>query len=180
MTDRLLILVVGVVALLGGIYLSSLHRTTAYPPSLAPVSEDLVGQLRPDFKLGNIDGQFVTPQDFEGSTLLINFWATWCEPCIREMPMLSDLQTSLGPDGLQVVGIALDDVQAARNHVEKLGINYPILVGGADVIATSHAYGNGSGVLPYTVLVDRKGFVRWQYAGEIEREFVTDILTTIN
>jgi len=106
--------------------------------------------------------------------VLLNFWATWCEPCRREMPMLMEFHDQYAAQGLEVVGIALDDVQKARDFTNELGIGYTILVGGGDVMQTSHAYGNVDGVLPYSVLVDRGGIIRWQYIGEIPRaEFIT-------
>lgn len=90
--------------------------------------------------------------------------------------MLMDLQRRYGTDGLQVVGIALDDAQTASNFVETYGISYPILLGLEDVFDTSAAYGNKDGVLPYSVLVDKSGVVRWQYAGIIQHEKITDLL----
>jgi peroxiredoxin len=136
----------------------------------------LVGSQRPDFRLGSTTGEVVTAADYPGKTLLINFWATWCEPCRREMPMLVDLQGEYGPEGLQVVGIALDDVQDVRDFVHKYGISYPVLVGAGDVMATSAAYGNLDGVLPYSVLVDSDGIIRWQYVGEIPRTAAISLL----
>ena len=90
--------------------------------------------------------------------------------------MLMDLQREHGPEGLQIVGIALDDVQSARNFVEKYGITYPILLGATDVMDTSAAYGNLEGVLPYSVLVDKDGVIRWQHAGEIRPAEISRLL----
>jgi len=177
--QRLAIILVAVVALTAGVYLSSRQQALEFPVSLAPLSSNLVGSQRPDFRLGSSTGEFVTPHDFSGKTLLINFWATWCEPCRREMPMLTELQAEYGPAGLQVVGIALDDVQSVREFVQKLGINYPILVGETDVIETNRNYGNATGMLPYSVLVDSEGIIRWQYAGEIEHVEISGILSKI-
>lgn len=141
-----------------------------------PSNISLIGVPRPDFRLGSNRGEFVTPADFTGKTLLINFWATWCPPCRHEMPMLVDLQREHGSKGLQVVGIALDDVQSARDFAENYGITYPILLGAADVMETSAAYGNLEGVLPYSVLVDKNGVIRWQHAGEIKPEDIAGLL----
>jgi len=90
--------------------------------------------------------------------------------------MLMDLQRQYGSAGLQVVGIALDDAQSARDFVNTYGISYPILVGSNDVFTTSAAYGNAEGVLPYSVLIDKTGVVRWQYAGIIPHEKISDLL----
>jgi peroxiredoxin len=85
------------------------------------------------------------------------------------MPMLSELHGEYAGQGLRVLGIALDDVQPARDFVTELGIAYPVLVGMADVMATSRAYGNRAGLLPYSVLIDRDGVVRWSRLGELTR-----------
>ena len=170
---------VAIAALLAGFYLSARYYAEPLPASLLSPGGNLIGEQRPDFHLGSSTGEFVTPGDFSGKTLLINFWATWCVPCRREMPMLVDLQTEYGPEGLQVVGIALDDVQSVRDFVTKYGISYPILVGEADVMSTNAAYGNVEGVLPYSVLVDKDGIIRWQYTGEIQADDVSKLLSEL-
>jgi len=178
---QLAVTLVAMAALLAGFYLSARHfaeptgtAITADPGQLS--NSNLVGRQRPDFRLGSSKGGFVSPADFEGNTLLINFWATWCAPCRHEMPMLMDLQTKHGPEGLQVIGIALDDIQSARDFVETYGITYPILLGATDVMNTSVAYGNTEGVLPYSVLVDSSGIIRWQYAGKIKSQEISSLL----
>ena len=179
---QLLVILVAIMALLAGFYLSARHFAEPTGIAAATVSPgqlpngDLIGTLRPDFRLGNNKGEFVTPADIEGKTLLIKFWATWCAPCRHEMPMLMDLQRKHGAEGLQVVGIALDDVQSARDFAEKYGITYPILLGAADVMDTSAEYGNLDGVLPYSVLVDRNGIIRWQYGGKIRPNDISRLL----
>jgi len=139
----------------------------AYPATAAP-SGELIGSPRPDFSLGGTNGEIIRAADFDGQVLLVNFWATWCAPCREEMPMLAELDAQLAPEGFRVVGIALDDVAQARDFIESLGIEYPVMVGGADVMAVSQAYGNRTGLLPYSVLVDREGRIRWARMGVLE------------
>jgi thiol-disulfide isomerase/thioredoxin len=131
-------------------------------------AEEMVGQRRPDYTLGGGGGERVSAADFDGSVVLVNFWATWCAPCREEMPMLAGLYREHVGSGLQLVGIALDDVQAAREFAAELGIDYPILVGSTDVMAVVRLYGNVSGVLPYSVLIDREGMIRWTRLGALE------------
>lgn len=176
MTQRIAIMLVAVTALMAGLYLSASFNRPAPAPVFSAVNSDLVGSYRPDFRLGSSTGGFVTPADYAGKTLLINFWATWCVPCLKEMPMLMELQAEYGVAGLQIIGIALDDVQSVRDFVDELGISYPILVGATDVMETNRAYGNVAGMLPFSVLVDKDGIIRWQYAGEIQRNTITTIL----
>lgn len=168
--NMVLILVVAVLATLAGVLTG---RALQQDPNQGPAAEGpdaLLGQPRPPFTLGASDGRRVSASDFDGQVLLVNFWATWCAPCREEMPMLNEVHAAYAPAGLAVVGIALDDVQRARDFAESLGIDYTILVGAQDVMATGLAWGNRAGLLPYTVLVDRDGVVRWTHLGELKRD----------
>lgn len=176
---RLLVNLVALTALMTGFYLSARYFSEPVAVSQPVAAGDLIGRIRPDFNLGSNKGRSMTAADFSGKTLLINFWATWCGPCRQEMPMLMDLQRQYGSEGLQIVGIALDDAQSASSFVKTFGITYPILVGLDDVFSTSSAYGNAEGVLPYSVLVDKNGIVRWQYAGIIQEEKITSLLSDL-
>jgi peroxiredoxin len=170
-------LILAAVALLGmaGGFLTFRHLDSGSAPASAPVA-DIVGAVRPDYTLGASDGRLVSPSEFDGSVVLVNFWATWCKPCIKEMPMLSDIQETMGQQGLQVVGIALDDVQRARDFAAEIGVEYPILVGSTDVMVVARNYGNLSGMLPYSVLIGRDGVVRWTHLGElVESELKSNI-----
>lgn len=93
--------------------------------------------------------------------------------------MLMDLQRQYGSTGFQVVGIALDDREKVKSFVSTYGISYPILVGESDVFETSADYGNTEGVLPYSVLIDDTGVIRWRYAGLLREDQVTDILSDL-
>ena len=174
--QRLALVLVAVFALTAGLYLSAKLNTSQPPIPNKPVNHDLVGKQQPDFALFDNNGNTVTNEAFAGKTTLINFWATWCVPCREEMPMLMELHTEYAEHGFQVVGIALDDVQQVNKFINEIGISYPILVGEADVMATSAAYGNVTGVLPYSVLVDKNGVIRWQYAGEVDRDEISQLL----
>lgn len=118
---------------------------------------NLQGKLAPDFELQSLDGNSVHLSDFRGKAVLLNFWATWCEPCKIEMPWFVDLQKQYGPEGLQVVGIAMDDAspQDISKFAKDLGVNYPILIG-KEAVGT--AYG-GVQFLPSTFYIGRDGKV---------------------
>ena len=176
---RLVVTLVSITALLAGFYLSARYYAQPIPGFQPPSGGSLIGSLRPDFELGSNQGELVSVADYAGKTILINFWATWCAPCREEMPMLMDLQRKHGANGLQVVGIALDDVNSVNSFVQTYGISYPILVGEADVFKTSAAYGNQEGVLPYSVLIDKKGIIRWQYAGIIKHKDINEKLSDL-
>lgn len=128
-----------------------------------------VGDPHPGFRHGGVDGEWVDAKDFADRLMLVNFWATWCAPCRREMPVLQAANDRYGAD-LAVVGLAIDDLAAVREFVTELDIQYPIAAGNADVMATQRAWGNSAGALPYTVLVDRAGVIRWQHLGEVSAD----------
>ena len=140
----------------------------AATPSLS--ADDLLGQRRPDFTLSDSNGVPVSASDFEGDVWLVNFWATWCAPCVEEMPMLSQLQQEYAGQGVKIVGIALDDTERASQFASNMAISYPILVGQADVVVTGRRYGNNTGMLPFSVLIDAKGIIRWTRLGPLTRE----------
>jgi peroxiredoxin len=173
--QALLLTLVGLAGVAAGIAVSWKLSQQQDLPQL-PAPDTIIGQPAPPFTLGSSTGARVSTGDFGGQLLLVNFWATWCTPCIEEMPMLQALQTEYADKGLQVIGIALDDVQRARDFAEDLGISYPVLLGATDVMLTARQWGNSSGQLPYTVLVDRDGIVRWTRLGILTRQTLTDEL----
>ncbi len=114
-------------------------------------------KVAPDFSLQSIDGRTTHLSDFRGKAVLLNFWATWCGPCKIEMPWFVDLQNQYGSQGLQIVGVAMDD--ASKEDIGKfakdMGVNYPILIGKESV---GDQYG-GVPALPESFLISRDGKV---------------------
>ena len=115
----------------------------------------LSGQPAPDFTLTTLDGKTMKLSDLRGKAVLLNFWATWCEPCKVEMPWFVDLQNKYASQGLQVVGVAMDDASPSEisSFAKKLGVNYPVLIGKEEVGAQ---YG-GIEYLPSTFYISRDG-----------------------
>jgi peroxiredoxin len=111
--------------------------------------------LAPDFSLESLDGKTMRLSDFRGKAVLLNFWATWCGPCKVEMPWFVDLQNQYGSQGLQIVGVAMDD--ASKEDIGKfakdMGVNYPILIGKESV---GDQYG-GVPALPESFVITRDG-----------------------
>ncbi len=173
--------VVAFIAASGGYFLARFFSppidSATLGPGMAVVAatptlpaDDLLGQRRPDFTLSDINGAPVSASNFEGDIWLVNFWATWCAPCVEEMPMLSQLQQEYAGQGVKIVGIALDDAERASQFASDMAISYPILVGQADVVVTGRRYGNNTGMLPFSVLIDTKGIIRWTHLGPLTRE----------
>jgi len=96
---------------------------------------------------------------WRGKVLVVNFWATWCEPCREEMPQFVQAQRELGSEGLQFIGIAVDQRDKVDQFARELGLNYPALIGGYDALDLSRSLGNRFAALPFTVIIDREGRV---------------------
>jgi thiol-disulfide isomerase/thioredoxin len=131
----------------------------AAPPAVASL---------PDFSLANLDGDQQSIQSWPGKPLLINFWATWCAPCLREIPMLKELQTSR-PD-LQVVGIAIDKPDLVAKFAGDIQFNYPILVGQNEAWAAAGALGVNIFALPFTIFTGGDGSILGVHTGELHAE----------
>jgi thiol-disulfide isomerase/thioredoxin len=110
-------------------------------------------------RLPDLEQRAQTVGQWRGKVIVVNFWATWCAPCREEIPLFVKLQKKYGERGLQFVGIAIDEPAKIRPFAAELGMNFPVLVAGADAIDLTRKLGNRAGVLPFTVVVDRDGKV---------------------
>jgi thiol-disulfide isomerase/thioredoxin len=146
---------------------SSATQPTAVDTSATSPEANAVTVL-PDFSLGNLAGEPQSIQSWPGKPLLINFWATWCGPCLREIPMLKDLQTSR-PD-LQIVGIAIDKRDAVVEFAGKMDFNYAILIGQSEAWAAAAALGVNIFALPFTVFTAADGSILGAHTGELHAE----------
>src|SRR6266853_2467753 len=128
----------------------------------------------PDFSLESLDGKTTTLAGFRGKAVLLNFWATWCGPCKIEMPWLVDLQKKYGPQGLQIVGVAMDDTsdKEIADFAHKMGVNYIVLKGTEKV---GDLYG-GVDRLPLTYYIDRSGKVVDETVGLAGESVIEDAI----
>lgn len=131
-----------------------------------PVTMDFPGAAYP---LPDLSGTPHTLATWTGKLLVVNFWATWCPPCLKEIPDFVLLQRDLSPKGLQFVGIALDDVDAVQDFAARLNVNYPLLVGEEPVMALMREFGNTHGGLPFTVVLGPTGKILHTRQGEWPR-----------
>lgn len=107
--------------------------------------------------------------EWEGQVLVCNFWATWCAPCREEIPMLMAVRDKYGSNGVEVLGIAIDQVDKVSDFARELAIPYPILIAGAEALDLMRGLGNASGGLPYTVILGRQGTVAHRKLGLIHQ-----------
>lgn len=114
----------------------------------------------------DLEQQTQSLEQWRGEVLLVNYWATWCPPCRREIPALQQLQAQYGERGVKVIGIAVDKAAAVSAYVEKHEIAYPILLDSSGKTAT--AFGNKYGSLPFSVLLDRDLKPAKQHVGELD------------
>jgi thiol-disulfide isomerase/thioredoxin len=105
--------------------------------------------------------------DLRGRPLLINFWATWCPPCIRELPLLDQFARAQAPDGWRVVGIAVDGPTPVREFLQRSPLGFPIGLAGLDGTTLVRRLGNSAGGLPFSVGLDRAGRLRERRLGEL-------------
>mgnify|MGYP006191158093 CR=1 FL=1 len=165
-------------AVLGAVAGLLVGRWSAQPPERPPpagVEVVGIGEPLPPLSLPDISG---TPQplaQWSGRPLLLNFWATWCAPCVEEMPVLDAFGRDQGPDGVQVLGVALDDSDAVVEFLGRVPVDYPILIAGPPGLADlSVRLGNARSVLPFSVLVGADGRVAATRFGDFDAGELAD------
>ena len=144
--NALLLALVAAIALVGGIAFALFDRA---PPRNA---DALLALSLPD-----PSGTAQPLAQWRGKVLVVNFWATWCDPCREEMPEFVQAQSELGARGLQFVGIAVDQPEKVRRFASELKLNYPALIAGYDTVELTRPLGNDLAALPFTVIIDRQG-----------------------
>jgi thiol-disulfide isomerase/thioredoxin len=174
--------IVGLTSLGVGYFLGQGQQATdglrEHGSAVEPNSGPLIGSRRPDFALPDLQEVPRSIGEWDGMLLVINFWATWCPPCRKEIPVFIDLQEKYRGRGLRFVGVAIDDLEAVQKYAEEVGINYPILHGDIEAFEVSRGYGNQLGALPFTVVIDRKGIIVLSRPGEISRTEVEQVIQT--
>jgi cytochrome c biogenesis protein CcmG/thiol:disulfide interchange protein DsbE len=123
--------------------------------------------VAPDFALIDFEGRLLTLSDYKGKTVLLNFWASWCVPCQAEIPRFLEWQRRYGDQGLQVIGMSMDDDEkSARKFASRLKVNYPLAMATEKLAAS---YGGVLG-LPATFIIDRDGKIVAKYVGVTDLE----------
>jgi cytochrome c biogenesis protein CcmG/thiol:disulfide interchange protein DsbE len=152
-------------------------RPMAAPSPVAGEGAQFIGNPAPDFTLADLDGNDVSLSDFEGKVIILDFWATWCGPCVVEIPYFIKMQEEFAEQGFTMLGISVDeDRDVVPQFVEEHGINYPVLM--ADGVVQG-LYG-GVNAIPTTLVIDREGIVRRYYVGtQPEPVFRSDVMALL-
>lgn len=140
----------------------------------APLQEATNKVQAPDFKLQTMDGKTFNLADHKGKVIVLNFWATWCPPCRQEIPDFNKLQKELGNQGLQIVGISLDQEgpDVVREYMKEMPFNYPVM---HDDGTAQGIYGPVQ-VMPTTFIIDRSGNARFYAGGMLTDEALRPVL----
>jgi len=118
-------------------------------------------------------GELVRLVDWQGKPLLVNFWATWCPPCLRELPLINQFaqgQAARGAHAVRVLGIAVDQVAAVNKWLARQPLSFPVALAGAGGVTLTRSLGNINGGLPFTILLDGKGHVQARKIGELSEK----------
>jgi len=170
------------IALAAGIAAFFISRTLLAPeppPAPEPLRPAVIPEVLPEVTLADRDGKPRSLSEWSGKPLVINFWATWCAPCRREIPMLNALAGELAPEGVEIIGIAIDFREDVLKYLEKMPIDYTVLIGEQDGMAAARAFGMESIGLPFTAFSDRQGRIATIHVGELHREQAAVILSAV-
>ena len=177
MSRTLLIFGVALVCLMAGALfmagriaaVNSETTSTVQPRVETMTAPELEANSHPSFSLMGLEGEMRDFDEFAGRHRLLNFWATWCAPCRREIPLLKDFQTEQGDDGILVIGIAVDVMEDVQQYAEEAQFNYPILVGEMDAMAVAEQSGLQFHAMPFTMIVSADGEYLNAHFGELHR-----------
>jgi len=124
------------------------------------------------FSLIDTQGKAQDSQQWQGTVLVINFWATWCPSCLQEIPFFIRLQKKYQAQGVQFIGIAIDNPQAVEEYLDFIDINYPILLAPSEGLQLAQQMGNSVSAIPYTVVVDTQNQIIFRHAGELSEQIL--------
>ena len=136
-------------------------------PTPPPAAAATTPEFRPVFALAAVSGPKRSSSEFEGKAVIVNFWATWCAPCRREIPLLNRLQAENADKGLQIVGIALDTQENVLAYEQETPLAYVSLFGELDAMAVGRSFGLDLYGLPVSVFTDKKGRIVAVHTGEL-------------
>jgi len=167
----------------GALFYAARFPVKAPPPPPPRVERALEVVSHPSFTLPDVSGTNHELSDWDGKMRILNFWATWCAPCRREIPLLKEFQDEQGGNKFQVIGIAVDFPEPVAHYAEAAEFNYPILVGEQDAMAVAESSGIEFVGLPFTMFIAADGELIGAYIGELHPlhlDTVVHVMTRLN
>jgi len=167
---------IGILFVLAGAYFGASKNAPPAAQNEAPNQPAtlLLAQTLPDST-----GKLQDLSQWKGKNLIVNFWATWCAPCVEEMPELSALQQSLNSQNIQIVGIGIDSAENIKDFASKYKIDYPLYVAGMNGAEIARKMGNETGGVPYTLLISHDGKIKKKYSGKLQFDALKEDLHNI-
>jgi thiol-disulfide isomerase/thioredoxin len=168
----LLVMPLALAAMATGVWLAQTHYV---PEPHAPSSTAALWEL--DFP--DLNGQPQTMSQWRRQVLVLNFWASWCAPCREEIPDFVALRAQYQPQGVEFVGIAIDNAASVTQFLQQTPVNYPILIGEGAALGLARHLGNPNAALPYTIVLDRDGNIVLSHLGRLPRATLENALRQI-
>jgi thiol-disulfide isomerase/thioredoxin len=172
----MLIFGVALLALMSGALFYAARIPVEAPATPPPQPTQVAMVTHPAFVLPDMDGVEREFAEWDGKHRLLNFWATWCAPCRREIPLLKTFQDEYGDAGFQVLGIAVDYPEQVTLYAEEAGFNYPVLVGQQEAMAVAELSGIEFIGMPFTMFVTKDGEYVGAYIGELHESHLNDVV----
>jgi thiol-disulfide isomerase/thioredoxin len=175
----MLIFATALLALMAGalFYAARIPVNVQAPPPPQPAQLEVM--THPAFTLPDMEGVDREFSEWNGKYRLLNFWATWCAPCRREIPLLKAFQEQHGENGFQILGIAVDYPEQVASYAEEAQFNYPILVGQQDAMAVAESSGIEFIGMPFTMFVAKDGEYVGAYIGELHQSHLDDVVNIL-
>lgn len=164
MKKSISILVIAALGLSAGFFANKLMNKPGVNPEKVATGTP---EYAPAFSLKDLEDKLRHSKEWQGKVMMVNFWASWCPPCVREIPAFIKLQKDYADKGLVIIGIALDNKQNIVDFTDPMDMNYPVLMAEKEGVPLARAYGNRLGVLPYTVIVNRQGKIVYTHRSEL-------------
>ncbi|MBL4743834.1 MAG: TlpA family protein disulfide reductase [Cycloclasticus sp.] len=156
----------------------SINKPSVDVEAINPIQQEVT--IRPEFSLPDLQGKTRNINEWDGRYIVLNFWATWCPPCRKEIPEFIALQKEYGGSNLQFIGVAIDDEVSVNQYALEMGINYPNLIAEMQGIELARQYGNRMGALPFSVIISPNGQIILRQVGLLNKKTIFRSIKVLN